>query len=216
MSAPREPATRMALVRARRRAQRVEKGAAVLRRKREALIAELFRLARPAADTRALIAETADRGYHAYRTALALHGVAGLRPLAWPGRELEVAIDPLSVWGIRAATVVPAGPVRRTVGARGIAPGISGPAATDAAAKFEDLTDLLVNAASRELLIRRLGDALATTSRQVHTLERRVAPQLETAISRTARALEEREREERTRLRHLLRIRHHEETVIVD
>lgn len=214
MSSRREPATRMALVRARRRQVRVATGAAVLRRKREALITELFKLARPAADTRARIAETADLAYRDYRAALALHGAAALGALAWPSRDVEVEIAPISVWGIKAATVTSTAPVRRSVGARGVAPGLTGPAALGAAERFEELTDLLLGAASREILIRRLGDALSTTSRQVHTLERRVAPELADTIAQTAQALDEREREERTRLRHILRVRRRKETLI--
>jgi vacuolar-type H+-ATPase subunit D/Vma8 len=54
------------------------------------------------------------------------------------------------------------------------------------------------------MLLRRLGQALAQTSRQVNTLERRLAPGLEGQMGDVRRALEEREREERLRLRHLL------------
>lgn len=56
------------------------------------------------------------------------------------------------------------------------------------------------------MLIRRLGQALAQTSRQVNTLERRVASVLRRQISVVRRALEEREREERLRLKHLVRV----------
>jgi vacuolar-type H+-ATPase subunit D/Vma8 len=66
---------------------------------------------------------------------------------------------------------------------------------------------LLLDAAPQEMLLRRVGEALAQTSRQVHTLERRVSPQLERDIARVRRILDEREREERLRLSNLLRKR---------
>jgi V/A-type H+/Na+-transporting ATPase subunit D len=65
--------------------------------------------------------------------------------------------------------------------------------------------EVLLDAAGREALLRRLGDALNRTSRQVNTLERRLAPELTRSLAETRRALDEREREERFRLRRLLR-----------
>ena len=61
--------------------------------------------------------------------------------------------------------------------------------------------------AARELHVRALGQALARTSRQLHTLEQRVAPALRARIAAIGRALDEREREEHTRLRQLRRRR---------
>ena len=51
--------TRSNLLAGQRRLGRVTKGAELLRRKREALVAEIVRVARPAADARAVIAEQA-------------------------------------------------------------------------------------------------------------------------------------------------------------
>ena len=55
--------------------------------------------------------------------------------------------------------------------------------------------------------MRRLGEALSQTSRQVSSLECRVTPRLEHQIATTRRTLDEREREEHLRLRHLLKRR---------
>jgi vacuolar-type H+-ATPase subunit D/Vma8 len=59
----------------------------------------------------------------------------------------------------------------------------------------------LLDAVSREAHVRALGAALARTSRQLHTLEQRVAPALATQIAGLSRALAERDREDQTRLR---------------
>ena len=55
----------------------------------------------------------------------------------------------------------------------------------------------------REMLLQRLGQALAQTSRQVNTLERRLTPGLTSQVLRVRRTLEEREREEHFRLRRM-------------
>ncbi|HXF96103.1 MAG TPA: V-type ATP synthase subunit D [Gemmatimonadales bacterium] len=194
----------MNLLRAARRLERVTKGTALLRRKREALVRELFRLARPARDARERISVRVARAYPALLRALALHGLPGLRALGWPTRDLLVELRAGSVWGIAVASIEARPPVIHGLGARGTAPGATGPAAVEAAREFEELTELLLDAAPREMLIRRLGAALAQTSRQVNTLERRLAPDLRRELVRVRQALDEREREERIRLKHLL------------
>lgn len=199
--------TRMGLLRARRRLDRVRKGVDLLHRKREALVRELFHLARPAADARSAIAEGAAHAYEALLEALAVDGGAALRPLGWPARELKVEVRPAQVWGLAVTDLVERPPVRRTLAARGTAPALTGPAAEETASRFETLIDLLLQAAPHELLMRRLGEALSQTSRQVNTLERRVSPGLEAQIATTRRTLDEREREEHLRLRHLLKRR---------
>jgi V/A-type H+-transporting ATPase subunit D len=207
MSQERLAPTRMNLIRAERRLERVHRGAELLRRKREALVSELFKLARPAADARRQIEAGARRGYLLLLRALAVHGRPGLRTIAWPGRDLKVEIASAQIWGVPVASIISRPPLARTVGARGVCPGAEGPTTAGTAAEFERLSELLLDAATREMLIRRLGEALSQTSRQVHTLERRVAPGLRGQMSSVRRTLEEREREEHLRLRHLSRKR---------
>jgi H(+)-transporting ATP synthase subunit D len=180
--------------------QRLSRGTAVLRRKREALVTELFRIARPAADARDAIARVAREAYPHLLAALAKHGFSGLRAIAWPGRDLTVDLEPGSVWGVVVSRIVARPPIRRTLGARGTAPAGTGLAAERATDGFERLTELLLDAAPREMLLRRLGQALARTSRQVRMLEHRVSPRLQRDIARVRQALDEREREERLRV----------------
>jgi V/A-type H+-transporting ATPase subunit D len=197
--------TRLNLLRAVRRLERVTKGAGLLRRKREALVSTLFSHARPAAEARRQIDEGAQRGYQYLLRALALHGRAGLGAIAWPSRDVLLDMESSQVWGVPVASISRRPPLARTAAARGTAPGSTGPAAAGTAAAFERLAELLLDAATREMMIRRLGEALAQASRQVHTLERRVAPGLEAQMATVRRTLEEREREEHLRLKHLSR-----------
>jgi V/A-type H+-transporting ATPase subunit D len=199
--------TRQALLRERRRLDRVSRGVGLLRRKREALVAELFRIARPAADLRVAIGTQAERAWPPLLAALADEGSAGARVLGWPARQPAVELRAGSVWGVPVAEITRHEPLRRTPAARGVPAGTASLAATQAADAFEELGELLLEAANRETLLRRLGEAVARTSRQVHTLERRVTPGLESGIVRIRRALDEREREEHLRLARLLRRR---------
>ena len=208
MSADRRPApTRQNLLALQRRLERVDKGTALLRRKREALVAELFRLARPAASARVSIVDRAATAYPALLEALAREGAGGLRALGWPARDLRVDIRSGQVWGIAIAEILRRPAMQRTPHARGVPPAGASGAAAEATAAFEELTELLLDAANREALLRRLGEAVHRTSRQVNTLERRLEPTLRGQLTSIHRTLDEREREDHLRLGRLLRAR---------
>jgi V/A-type H+/Na+-transporting ATPase subunit D len=180
------------------------KGAALTRRKREALVAELFKLARPAVDVRQQLAASADAAAAALSGALAVHGLTGLSALAWPPGEPRVEVRPAQVWGLAVSDVVERPALQRTLDARGWAPGNVGPAVEETARRYEEFAELLIEAAPREQRVRRLSDAVATTSRRLRTLEQRVAPALQSQIVTVRRDLDEREREERLRLQRLV------------
>lgn len=201
MKQQRLAATRVNLLRGRRQLARVEKGAGLLKRKREALVRELFRLARPAADLRTQIGEGFAEAYASVLRALAVHGRSGLRSMAWPERDLAVRIAPNQVWGINVSDIVERPRIRRTLDARGLAPGSTGPSVAETATHFENLTELLLDAAAGEERLRRLGDAAALSARRVRTLEQRITPRLQGQIATVQRTLEEREREEHLRLK---------------
>jgi len=192
--------SRSNLLRLRRRLDQVTKGAALLRRRRESLVAELFRRARSAVDSRHAIDAQARTAYGALLEALAGNARPSLTALGWPSREVNVDLVAREVWGTGAIELTRAPSLVRGASAHGNALGDGGPAAELGAQGFERLLELLLEAAPRELLMRRLGDALARTTRLVNTLEQTVTPELSGALSTMRRALDEREREERLRL----------------
>lgn len=205
MSGVRLAPTRSQLLRSRQRLARVARGIDLLTRKRKALAAELFGVAAPAIAARAQISECASGAYRTLLAALAAQGGAELESLGWPSRQLEVEVAVSETWGVATGAVRRLVPVRRSLLARGQNPGKTGPAASAASAGFERLVELLLDSASIELRLRRLAEALQRTSRQVNSLERRVAPQLQGEVRRVRALLEEREREDHTRLRRLSR-----------
>jgi V/A-type H+/Na+-transporting ATPase subunit D len=208
VSAGSRPApTRQNLLALERRLHRMAKGTALLRRKREALVAELFRLARPAVSARASIAACSEKAYPSLLAALSVEGAEGLAAVGQPGRDLRVKTRSAQVWGVAVAEILGHPPMRRTPHARGVPPGGVSGAATEATAAFEELAELLLDAANRETLLGHLGEALARTSRQVNTLERRLQPALSASLIAIRRTLDEREREDHVRLERLTRDR---------
>lgn len=203
MSRARVAPTRSNLLRSRRRLARVVRGIDLLTRKRRALAAELFRVAAPAIAARTRVNDRAAAAYPALLAARAAHGGADLAASGWPSRQVEVEVTARESWGVAAGIVHRLSPVTRTLADRGMSPGITGPSTAIAAGEFEAVIEVLLDAASAELLLRRLADALTRTTRQVNTLERQVAPELVGAVRRVRAQLEEREREDHTRLQHL-------------
>ena len=205
MGPGRAPApTRQNLLGLERRLARIGRGTALLRRKREAIVAELFRRARPAAETRQRISECAASAYPILLDALAGSGWHGLAEIGWPTRDTQVEMHFATVWGTAISEILRYPPIQRTLATRATPPAGTGAAVIEAADAFERMVDLLLAAANRETLLRRLGDALARTSRQVNTLERRLDPALRRHRATIQRTLDEREREEHLRLSRLL------------
>jgi H(+)-transporting ATP synthase subunit D len=200
-------ATRLELLRAKRRLERVSRGASLLRRRREALAHELLKLAKPAIDARAAVSRECGDAYRALLYALADGADTGVRALGWPSRDVRVEIRAVRVWGVPVADITTRSTIRRDPEGRAHSPAGTGPSVTDAATHFERLVELLLEAAPREMVLRRLGEALSRTSRQVHTLEQNVAPGLEAAIASVRDRLEQREREEHHRLKQFVRSR---------
>lgn len=198
-------ATRQELLAVVRRHQRVTHGMALLRKKREALVTELFRAARPVVDARVAIDSQNRAAYEALLPALAKLGAEGLEAAGWPVRDLTVDVRAASVWGIPVAEIQSHTPVVRAADARSLTPAGVGPDAVVAAEEFERLVEILLESAPREALLRNLGEAVARTSRQVNVLERRLAPELDATVASIRQTLDEREREERVRIGMLMK-----------
>ncbi|MBL0217039.1 MAG: V-type ATP synthase subunit D [Myxococcales bacterium] len=201
----RAAATRVELLRTRRLLERVQQGAMLLRRKREALVRTLVPLARPVAEQRRVIDEAAAAAYEAELAALSLHGEATLAATGLPTRQLELDLEIERVWGVLVPGLRDLPTWARGLATRATAPGTTGPALFEAANRFEALAAHLLDAIGREINVRALGAALARTSRQLHTLEQRLAPELIARVAVITRALAERDREDQTRLRNLRR-----------
>lgn len=202
--------TRLNLLRSRRRLGRVREGSDLLRRKREALVRELLGHAGPAVDERERIGRASTSAYRALVDALGDAGSGDVAATAEPVRDVGVTMQSTRVWGLVVGSVAQSPTLERSLEARGTVPGPTKPAAIEAADAFERLSRLLLEAAPREMLLRRLGQAVAQTSRQVRALERRVEPALTSAVATMTNLLDEREREEHLRLRHFLRHRRRE------
>ena len=99
------PVTRSSLLRSARRLDQVQRGAALLKRKRQSLVEELFSRARTAVTSREAIDAQAQRAWRSIWVALSSNGSDGLKPLGWPAREVDVEMESVEIWGLRAAAL---------------------------------------------------------------------------------------------------------------
>jgi V/A-type H+-transporting ATPase subunit D len=205
MSATRLVPTRSNLLRGRAQLDRVRKGADAVGRKRQALVAQLFRIARPAIDARTEIGKRMTEAAAALYDAVSATGIDALRTVAMPAANVTVDVEPSQIWGVAVADVTPSTKGRRTFEARGYTPGAAGGEVDRAADAFESMVELLLAAAAGEVRVARLADAVSSTSRQLRLLRERVEPGLVAQIAMVAATLDEREREEHVRLKHLQR-----------
>lgn len=201
--ASRTAATRAELLRTRRQLVRVEQGIALTRRKREALVAELFRAAAPAMARRERLARDADAASDAVRQALADRGLHTLDAIARPLRTPTVMLTPTWLWGMPYTDLHAVEAPDGSLVARDRAPAMAGPAVDLAARRYAAFAAQLVETAPLEQRLRRLADAVAETNRRLRALEQRLAPSLTAQTRRIRAALDEREREEHVRLRHV-------------
>lgn len=197
-------ASRSAVMRCRRRLIQVRKGAALLSRKRQSLIEELFARARVALTSREDVELSARRAWELLLAALAVSGSDGLAPLGWPIRDLDVGVTHTELWGLHVVQLQERPTIVRSLAARGVVPAATDAASQEAARAFETLLERLLDAAPQEHLMRRLGEALARTTRLVNTLERRVTVRLDAELSAMRQTLAEREREEHVRIKRLI------------
>ena len=204
----RPPATRSSLLRHARRLDQVRRGAALLKRKRQSLVKELFARARTAVTSREAIDAQARRAWRSLWLALSASGHSGLTPLGWPTREIDVELTAVELWDIRAMELTNRPTLVRSLAARGVVPGPGDAASQDAAREFERLLEQLLDAAPEEHAMRRLGQSLSRTTRLVNTLEQRVAVRLVADLAAIRRTLNEREREEHLRIKRLIARRH--------
>jgi V/A-type H+-transporting ATPase subunit D len=200
-------ATRTELLATRVQIRRAAQGCDLLKDKRTQLLVELRKVAdvvlaggdalerSAAAATRLLALAEAFDGPEAVRSAA----------LAASG-DVVLQARTVNIMGVQVPEIE-----RKAVGrpraARGYALGATGPRIDAVAAAFEAELDQVIEMAAVELRLRRLAQEVGTTTRRVNALEHVLIPRLERRFRAIRMVLEEREREDRFRLKYAKRRR---------
>ena len=201
------PRTRMGLLTGRARLSLARQGQALLERKRDALLRELYRevpTVFAASEELAAAAGAARLALTQARTWLGPEPVAAAAAASI--RDISIDLDTTIVMGLAVPAVAPRNLVRE-VDARGRAPLASGPAVELVAQRFEEEATVAIRLATIEARIRRLAREIRRTNSRVNALRTRIVPGLEAETRTIALALDQREREDRHRFKRVKALR---------
>ncbi len=194
-------ATRSELLARRARIALATQGRDVLKEKRDSLMEEFRATVEVAVAGSGALQEAAVAGRRALAAAEAFDGPAVVRSaaLAQPG-EISLTTRETTVMGVRIADIRHE-PVGRSLTARGYSLAGSSPRLDRVAEHFEAELALLLDLATIELRLRRLADEIGTTTRRINALESVVLPRLERERDQIRSVLDERERQDRFRVK---------------
>ena len=194
--------SRMTLLADRAQLALARQGQALLEEKRDALLQEFHaqvRVIYAASDEVEAAASAARLALEEARIWLGEVPVAAAASAAASG-EAWVELRSASVMGVAVPAITPRSLVRG-VDDRGRAMAVSGPALELAAQRFEEELSLAIRLAGVEARARRLAREIRRTSSRVNALRTRIIPRLEAETRSIQLALEQREREDRFRLK---------------
>ena len=196
-------ATRSELLARRAQIGLAAQGRDLLKERRSALVNEFNRLGASAlASIDALDRDAADAG-RLLGLAVAAHGPEPVQSAAFAAQgDVEVSLRTRSVAGVPIVEIE-AEPVARARTDRGYSLAATSARLDEVAECFEAVLDRLLELAVLELSVRRLADEIARTTRRMNALEHVVVPRLESERAHIALVLEEREMEDRVRLRRM-------------
>jgi V/A-type H+-transporting ATPase subunit D len=196
-------ATRSELLARRARIRLAVQGGDLLKERRGALIKEFDRLGASVLRSMEVLDREAAEAGRLLGIAVADEGREPFDSAAFAAEGgVEVTVHPRSVAGVHIVELERATVERARTG-RGFSL-VATSAGTDAVAgRFESVLDRLLDVAALELSVRRLADEIARTTRRMNALDHVVVPRLAAQRAHIALVLDERELEDRVRLRRI-------------
>ncbi len=196
--------TRMNLLLKRRQIKVAQQGVQLLKTKRDAL----FSVFRSMIDPLLAREEALDRAMlHATRVLTVALGIDGTEELASTAlvtrrKDIRLWMDETKLWGVRVPEIKEVR-LSRSALERGYAPVTISSRIDLTAQQFEKVVELLVLLAPLEIRLKRLGEEIKKTTRRVNALEQKVIPELKAQVKFIRQVLEDREREDKFRLKRL-------------
>jgi len=199
--------TRSELLSRRAQIRLARQGADLLRGKREALVREFLSELQRFVDTREALAKELAQAKQSLMRALAVDGPEAVASAGLASRRtIELQTTQRSIWGTRIVDVA-TDYAPRTSAERGFSAAGASARIDETAERFEAVLELLLRAAPLDRKLARLAEEIRRTSRRVNALEQRLLPSLEEQVLYIRGVLEQREREDVLRLKHLKRLR---------
>ncbi|NYT18259.1 MAG: V-type ATP synthase subunit D [Methanobacteriales archaeon] len=193
--------TRMELLKLKQREKLAVKGYSLLKEKRNALIMEFFNILERVKGSRENVAEKLQEAYQDLTAAQIVMGDLAVKKAAMSVTEsVDVDIDSRSVMGV-VVPLIESETAQRTIVERGYGFMDTSVKLDEAAKKFEESIQLIIELGEIEKTIMLLAGEIESTKRRVNALEHIIIPRLENTVKYIEMRLEEMERENFVRLK---------------
>jgi len=195
--------TRSVLLELKRKIKLSQSGYKIMKMKRDGLIIEFFEVLEKARKMRAGVASDFELAMKKITIARAVDGEVAVRSAAYALQSYPtVKLSSKSIMGMMVPKVE-AESIHTNILNKGYGVIETSAYIEEAAAAFEKLLDTLVRAAEVETTMKKLLDEIERTKRRVNALEFKIIPELKDSERFVKFRLEEMERENTTRLKHL-------------
>ncbi len=192
--------TRSNLLQRRDQLKLANRGADLLKRKRDALIGEFFSLVQESLKARRALNASSREAYFSLFLAKAWDGPEAVESLSLAGeKRLDLDLKVQNLFGVKVPQVQP--PEFDTK--LPFSPVGAGARTLDAAGQFRALTAALIQVAATETRLRLVGEEIKKTSRRVNALEQIVIPGVQAEIRGIRSVLDQRALEETTVLKRI-------------
>jgi V/A-type H+-transporting ATPase subunit D len=193
--------TRMELLKLKQREKLAVKGHSLLKEKRNALIMEFFNILERVKGSRDEVTVKLQEAYQDLTAAQVMMGDLSVKKAAMSVTEsVDVDIDSRSVMGV-VVPVIESEISQRTIVERGYGFMDTSVKLDEAAKKFEESIQLIIELGEIEKTIMLLASEIESTKRRVNALEHIIMPRLENTVKYIEMRLEEMERENFVRLK---------------
>jgi len=196
--------TRMNLLLLRRQINVAQQGVRLLKTKRDALFAEFRKMIAPLLERERELDQALQRATRVLTLALGVDGPERLASAAFVTRRKDLTLEmkERKMWGVKMLDIAGV-KLRRRFLDRGYSPLTVSTRIDFAAERFEEAVEILLALAPMEIRLKKLGEEIKKTTRRVNALEQKVIPELRNQTKFIRQVLEDREREDKFRLKRL-------------
>ncbi len=198
---------RMNLLNLRLQIAAAERGAGILDDKRAALVKELLSIYKEMITERNTLREAMQNAASELCYALGIEGKEGVISSAYAAkREVSIEVTERNVWGVRFPQIhhkIHNKTMIRRLDDRGYSFVTVSGTVDSTAKRFEVVLNALLETASSEAYMKRVGIEVRKTARRINALNELIIPVKKRQLQYISRALEEREREDILRLKKL-------------
>jgi V/A-type H+-transporting ATPase subunit D len=196
--------TRSELLNLKKRIKLAKSGHGLLKKKRDGLIMEFFEILKEAKTLRSEMVQNYKSAVQKLNIARATESELYLKSLALAiTQHPDIQTETKNVMGIKVPKIAKGSEIKKKFTDRGYGI-VTGSTMVDEAAKeFENVLDIAIKVAEIEISMRKILEEIEKTKRRVNALEFAVIPQMEVSKSFIAFRLEEMERDNISRMKHI-------------